>query len=834
MQPRLLDSLAYGSAPLDKAIAWIVKGLLVFMPLALGAVQAWSEWVVVLAAAALVVLLTVRTMLCRDCHLVWTWAFVPLALFLALGLFQVIPLPASWIGTVSPATLSLKMDLLSDLPATPNHSLTLSFYPHASFHGLRLALVATVLFTVVINVFRRTDQIRDLLAWIAEIGTLVALIALVQDFGGSGIIYGFVPANCKTAGPFQNYNHLSQFLNLSIGAALGLVLIKLHEQLGRDCSLPRLARHVSRPEFRPLIWLFAIILLCAAAIFMSSSRMGMISCVVALLFAGIFLNLTGHTTGRGWLLSILALAILAAVLLLGFDAVYARLATLEDLPGRYRDRWQILTDLTAVWRQFPLFGSGLGTHETFYPLFDRSGDLILSTHAENQYAQMAEEVGFVGLLCILGFLGLIAVAWVQTIHHAHRPLSAAAYGLGAGLLAVIIHSWTDFGQQLTAVTGLTAVVCALLVRLARDRDRVSTKTPSALSAPKAARIASGLPQWAILACLVLACTASVWGATRAFFAENAWRTAATAESQLQHDNWQGPDDLYAQLLTAASTAAYWEPAHIVYGYRLNLARWHAISRQVDPVTGFAVLDAQGVATARKICEQLNTLRRLCPTYTPPCSLAGQIERLVFKDLPRGAELIRKAYRLTPHDSTVCFAAGLLETEDGDFTASVERFARIRHTGFATLAQYYVDYFDRPDAAITLADSDPYSLLIVAGQLAKSPDRKPLADQTRAAAIATLRARAAAADATPVDLSTLGRILHQEREFTSAIDCFRRVLDTNYGDVGCRLAMAQCLAATGQRDAAIREARICLRLRPQLLGAVRVITEAITPPKPAAP
>ena len=70
------------------------------------------------------------------------------------------------------------------------------------------------------------------------------------------------------------------------------------------------------------------------------------------------------------------------------------------IADRYADRWQILQDVAVIWSQFPLFGTGLGTHEVVYPMFESATLNTLASHAENEYAQVLEETGIAGLILL--------------------------------------------------------------------------------------------------------------------------------------------------------------------------------------------------------------------------------------------------------------------------------------------------------------------------------------------------------------------------------------------------------------------------------------------------
>ena len=261
---------------IETAMEAIMIALLAFMPLALGVVAAWSEMVVIGAAAALVALLLARLIVSPNVRFVWTWAYLPVALFSMVAVLQLIPLPIGLLQAISPGTAEMKLRLLEGLGASD--SMTLSFYPNATRHDLRLVLAIAAIFVVTVNLYRSPGQIKRLLGGIAAIGGGVALLALAQVVSGADAIYWSIDSGRKvTAGPFVNYSNFSQFINLSIGAALGYVLMRLHEEFdGGRASLARVAAKLAHGSMRSVWVASGVIVFGAAAIFMSMSRGGVI------------------------------------------------------------------------------------------------------------------------------------------------------------------------------------------------------------------------------------------------------------------------------------------------------------------------------------------------------------------------------------------------------------------------------------------------------------------------------------------------------------------------------------------------------------------------------
>jgi hypothetical protein len=179
---------------------------------------------------------------------------------------------------------------------------------------------------VTLNVIRRLAQAQRMLAAISVIGGFLALLALAQNLTDSTMIYWLIPieSNEATSGPFVNHSHFAQYMNMSMGAAMGLLLMYLDR-------LPRHRHHdslraaaLARPITTP-IWLLACaIVAMAVAVPLSLSRGGMVAMFVAGLFTVIVLATRRGMHGRTWIFVGLVVAMFAAILLLQWDSIFRR------------------------------------------------------------------------------------------------------------------------------------------------------------------------------------------------------------------------------------------------------------------------------------------------------------------------------------------------------------------------------------------------------------------------------------------------------------------------------------------------------------------------------
>jgi O-antigen ligase len=794
----------------DAAVEILLAVLLAFLPLAFGGVEAWSELVALALAAALTLMVLARAVFDRTLALPWTWAYLPLGLFALLAAVQMAPLPRGLVEAISPAAARVPAELLGAAAAA--RPTMLSAYPLATSHGLRLVLLGAAVFFVTVATFRTAPQIRRLLAIVFVIGCAEAALALLQIFTRAGGLYWMVDAGGSrlTSGSFINYSNFSQFMNLAIGAGVALLLVRLLDEHGGGSFRDDAARAFGGARLADHGSLLAGLLLCVVAVCASLSRNGVLSLAAATLVVGLALFRRGALRERGWVLAILPVAALLALLTFGFDAIYERFVTLRDT-NQVASRWELTRDVLRAWQAYPVTGAGLGTHEYVFPMYDRSVSPVLAQQADNDYAQLLEETGVLGAVCVAAFLGVIGWQLIAVCRRGRGAISAAAFGLALGLIAVAIHSASDFGQHVPAVFCLSAVTCALIVSLSRLN---ATRAPSQVFAERLG------PRRGVAAALAVgAVLVGAWALRTGYAAhsgEQWWTAALLVDQDIAKAGPDATDADYADLLAAAGQAADIQPANVQYAYWLNAFRWRSLARRVDPATGEILLGADLQPIVARIADELAAARRLCPTYGPPYGLEGQLRLTVLGELP-GAELIRQGVRLAPYDPPTCLTAGELAAREGrgaEAATLLRRAVALAPSYFPDAASLALDVLGRPEFARELAGDDYQRLEQLAAIAAADPERTELADEWRRDAESALRQRVeTAADTSPRDLAALAARDVAEGNHAGAAELYRRALLSDYGQFDWRFARAQSLIAIGDDAQALREVKTCLTLRP---------------------
>jgi tetratricopeptide (TPR) repeat protein len=733
-------------------------------------------------------------------------------------------LPATALRFFTPNTIRLKAELLADLPDAPSllKSVTTTFYPLATRRDLRLIVALTTVFFVVIDTYRRTAQIKRLLLAIAAIGAAVGLLALYQNVSGSMMLYGGVVAG-DYSGPFMNHSHFGQFMNLSIGAMLALLLVRVGEispgKFGKMDSGSR-----SQAALPADVWvLIGTILLSAATIFMSLTRGGVFSLVLAGAATAMVFARLWEARGRGTEVTILGIVAVACLVYASEGVVFERISSLRHVTQEGGGRWQILKDLAVAWRQFPLVGTGLGTHRFVFQMFDRSTEIAAATYAENEYAQLLEETGAIGLLLCLIFVAVTVYQYIRCVVQRRQAIHLAAVGLGYGLLAILLHSFSDFGQHVPANACLTAVFAGLLVRVRRFRP--VARRHATLERPH-------LPSWllrllyasvpaALAAVILMWCLPAAETARRV---EVASHRLSPLINSLKHRGWElGSDGEYAELLRVTSSAAQIAPDDVELRFQLNQDRWRSISRRRDRETGNLLLTERELGFTRRIVEELHSCRRLCPTFAPAYSLAGRLEHFILH-LPEGEQHIRRGLALDACDPTSCIAAALLEAEEQHWEQAFNQ-ARRAMTLDASRTRECLDIFlggNRPYLAHDLVQGNRVGLSMLADMAAARKRDPLLVEQCRREANALILHEAMSPNAAAEVLANAAELYDEAGKTPLAVECYRRALTQNYTRVDWRLKLAELLLRSGQLDQARYQAQICLRLQPDLKSAENVL------------
>jgi tetratricopeptide (TPR) repeat protein/O-antigen ligase len=424
---------------------------LLFAPGALGGVAPWAL-AVLLGLATLALLGTVVEALALGRGLVSPLALVPLGVLVAAVALQCLPLPPAVLLRLSPAADDLFRFVLGPRGLYPAWR-PLSLDPPATAMELCKALTYLALFVTACQRARDADARTRLTFAVAGLGALLAGLAFLHQLFGMQSLLGFeqLPRQGLVS-PFVNRNHLASVLALAALTQLGLAVRTRDRRVTFGAGL--------------------CFLLTGSEVLLSGSRAGAVSFLAAALCFSALVWIRGRDGEQSALRHRLALGlcfaagVVAVAYFLNADRLGDMIDSLHDVRETHALP-RIWPQVVPMVREHWLTGIGRGAFKVAFRRYQQSDFTATFTHPENVVMQLTSELG---LLLGLGILVVLAGAWVEVARRS--DLSAGEAGLLAGLFAVGLHEFADFGLEISGVAVPALLALALVTVRPHTRRRL--------------------------------------------------------------------------------------------------------------------------------------------------------------------------------------------------------------------------------------------------------------------------------------------------------------------------------------------------------------------------
>jgi O-antigen ligase len=185
------------------------------------------------------------------------------------------------------------------------------------------------------------------------------------------------------------------------------------------------------------------------AVFLSKSRMGILSISISLFFFYSNLNLFGKNFKTIlWFLTISIIFFLLLIFLIDINPILERFRNIDA-----DQRVSVWKDCIQIIKDFPLFGSGLGTFKYIYPLYKENLKAAVDYHyAHNDYIHLLVETGAIGFSCLM--IGLIILFKDAVKFLKYNTKTKDSFGffitLGAfsGVVSILVHGLADFNLHI--------------------------------------------------------------------------------------------------------------------------------------------------------------------------------------------------------------------------------------------------------------------------------------------------------------------------------------------------------------------------------------------------
>lgn len=446
-----ITSLGVGSAP---GLFVATGGLLILSILLGGGTRPglWSDAVVQIASLILIGFLVYRQHGRAPYQYgpdEWLITAIVAAVILLL-LFQMLPLPPT-IWTRLPGRGLIEASFQAAGIDDPWMGISLD--PQATWRSLASIFPA-------IAVFWATAQLdhtarRSLSVLLIGLGIVSVLLGLAQLMQGPASNLRFFPVTNLTdsVGFFANRNHYSALLYCLIPITAAWVVGFIFDR---------------RPEryfgLAVCILVYAVFIL---GLGMARSRAGILLAIVAAL-ASLLMAANNESRFARHGLFVVGGATFAGIVLISQYAFFGLQSRLDgNLLADFR--LVIVRNTWSAIRAFQPLGSGFGTFEDAYRIFENSNSLrpMYVNQAHNDWLQLWLEGGWLGLAILLAFViwfGRATLkAWRSPVREGRALDRALAQAASVAIILLLMHSAMDYPLRTTAMMGVFSFLLALLI-----------------------------------------------------------------------------------------------------------------------------------------------------------------------------------------------------------------------------------------------------------------------------------------------------------------------------------------------------------------------------------
>jgi O-antigen ligase/Tfp pilus assembly protein PilF len=477
---------------------------IIFSPLAFGAVEPWSLFIMEVSTFIAICIMLFRQRK-RETLFYEVPGLLPLMALLSYMGFQLLPLPPEIVRVLSPGTYALYMD--SVWLGGPGQWVSLSINKKATLAELlRLASYAGI-YVLTVQLHSHARVFRRTVAVIAVFGSVLAFFAIIQHLLPNNRIYWIreLTQGGVLFGPYVNRNHYAGLMGMIFPVIMSLFLY--YRPKGKRASFrERLVGIFTQPQSNISMLLGFSAVLTAASIFLCLSRGGIASLVMSLIFLGLLLRKRSGMSRRGLLFASTIIVILYAVGWFGWGPIFERFQSLRNSRGEISElRLDLWKDSLNIIRDFPLTGTGFGSYINIYPSYRTIASEGIADHAHNDYIELLTNGGAISMMFLFWFIAVVAVRSYRAFQQRRDPYSLFLYsGILTSIFSILLHGVTDFNMQIGAnglylFLMLGMVVSASHTRVHEEGKQTLLRNMSDFSAK---RLASAVSFAALLLCVV--------------------------------------------------------------------------------------------------------------------------------------------------------------------------------------------------------------------------------------------------------------------------------------------------------------------------------------------
>jgi O-Antigen ligase len=307
-----------------------------------------------------------------------------------------------------------------------------------------------VFYLTVCSVKTRAEQ-RTLVHVILATAVFISLVGILKRFEMNFLGLWEYPDILwrqykSLTGPYVNRNHMAGFLEMAIPLLLGLFLTKERSR-------------------EKILGMVCLVLFLIVTLGLTLSRGGWIGAFSGLMFMLVVL-LTQKNFKKKEVLIGVAVASFVGVILLVSTPVVKRIMTLTqaDTTDNLKSRLIEWEGTLNIIQDHFFWGTGPGTFSTVYPAYQKPGASKLARYAHNDYLHFISDTGIFFIPVMFWLLYLIFKSGFKKLKSKSRQKRGLALGAMGGVVAILVHSFSDFNLHIPANIILFTILSATVLQ----------------------------------------------------------------------------------------------------------------------------------------------------------------------------------------------------------------------------------------------------------------------------------------------------------------------------------------------------------------------------------
>jgi len=335
--------------------------------------------------------------------------------------------------------------------------------PHKPFalEGMLMLLTYITAFYITIACVRTRQQQRTLVTTIITTAVILSTIGILKRFDLNPFSFWTYPDIAQThtstsvSGAYVNRNHLAGFLEMAIPF---VIILFITRQRSLETKLGLL-----------FITLFLITTLA-----FTLSRGGWISTLTAILFLAAVLLAQKNFAHKKTILTIFAAFTIITIFILSSLPVVERITTLtqQDPMDNIEGRIRCWKGTIAQIKDNLALGTGPNTFAQAYPAWQIPGHAVLRRYAHNDYLHFTAETGIFFIPVLIYTLFVFFRTGFQNLNTQSRQKKGITLGAMAAILAILVHSFSDFNLNIPANALAFTIIAALVFHPSEQSEKI--------------------------------------------------------------------------------------------------------------------------------------------------------------------------------------------------------------------------------------------------------------------------------------------------------------------------------------------------------------------------